>query len=68
MRCGTQGHVAEPAKPTRRADGAQVAQTRGMGHASPRGRPGSATWLRGVGSRRAHVLVGPGNKIGADTQ
>ena len=40
MRHGTQGHVAEPRKPTRCLGGADAWQ----GHASPRGRPGGAMW------------------------
>ena len=37
-------------------------------HAGPRGRPCGAPRGRGVGSWRAHGLVGPGNMIGAVTQ
>ena len=58
MRRGTQGHVAGPRKPTRGAGGAQVARTRGVGHASPRRCPGGAMW-QGAGIWRAHGLVGP---------
>ena len=47
MRRGTQGHVAELRKPTWHASDAQVARTRGRGHASPRGRPGGTTWHEG---------------------
>ena len=47
MRRGMQGHVAGPREPMRGAGGAQVARTRGVGHTSPRGCPGDATWQGG---------------------
>ena len=55
MRRGTQGHVAEPREPTQH----KVAQTRGRGHASPRGRPGGATWHEGGWQVEGPRVSGP---------
>ena len=44
MRHGTQGHVVEPCEPSLALVWREGGADAWRGHASPRGRPGGATW------------------------
>ena len=62
------GRVSEGHAAHRGASGADTWQEATRVHAGPRARPCGAPRGMGVGSWRAHRLVGPGNMIGVVTQ
>ena len=68
MRRGIEATWQGRAWPTRGAGGSDMWQEATRVHTGPRRRPCGAPRGRGVGSWRAHGLVGPGNMIGAVTQ